>query len=292
MADYFDYLNNISKSNNIWKYNRYLLENTPIPNYFKVDHHEFPKQRMNSVKTYDELMYLYDINNSLSKLFKELSKKVKPGINTKTLDNWYYKTSTKRGYFPSMLGYENFPKCLSININEEICHNLPYPRIIKSKDLITIDTTLYNGKYHSDCAQSYIFEPSSGTKLLYDVTKQCLDKAISICKPGLEIRRIGDEVTRLAKHHGLSVVEGFSGHGIGKDIHMTPFIPNNKNHMKTRLEAGNVISIEPLIAIGGSSIKRKDNYGYITESGNYACHFERTILITDSGHEILNDFEY
>ena len=285
MEDYFQYLNAIAKQERLRPY-KYRLDNVPVPPSFSPLFGQ--RKTIKQIKTRKELLKVFDVNNALSRMFKELDQIVKVGANVESIDNWFYNTSTARGYFPSMLGYQSFPKTVSISVNEQICHCLPRSYVIKSSDLLTVDTTLYNGHYHTDCAQSYMFKPSKTTKLLYDKTKECLDAAIAICKPGLKIKEIANVINAIASHHGLYVVENFSGHGIGEDIHMKPYIPNNLNNIDTTLKPGFMFTIEPILTYGSPEVVKQGQFEYVTKSGKKACHFERTILITEGGHQVLN----
>ncbi|KAK8969016.1 hypothetical protein KSP40_PGU004792 [Platanthera guangdongensis] len=174
---------------------------------------------------------------------------VKPGLTTDAIDKAVHQMIIDNGAYPSPLGYGGFPKSVSTSINECICHGIPDSRELEDGDIINIDVTVY-----------------------LNVTRECLDKAISICAPGVEYNRIGKEINDHADKFKFGVIRQFVGHGVGRVFHADPVIP----HFKPMLTVG---STKPVIW--------SDDWTAVTEDGSLSAQFEHTLLITENGAEIL-----
>ena len=240
-----------------------------------------------------QLDKIYDGNKKLSIIAENLSNHFKENTSLEKIDKLFYKECCKHSVFPSVFGFESFPKACNLNVNEIVCHSLPSSRKLKSGDIVTFDICGYNGFFHSDMAETYcIGEVHGHHKKLVDCTKDCLFSAINICKPGRKYNEIGRIITKVTKENGFSLIEKFGGHSIGKYLHMPPYIQNHYDPNNTcEMKVGDMFCIEPLLTTGNGKIQLdKDGFGYITKDKEYVAHFERTILITDNGHEILNQF--
>jgi methionyl aminopeptidase len=238
---------------------------------------------------------IYDVNHKLAQVMSSISKNIiKEGVNIADIDSYFFETLVKeKNLYPSILGFEDFPKASCISVNNVICHGVPYSHVLKSGDIVTVDVCAYNG-YHSDMADTFAIGKISGQhKSLIKTTKMCLDEAISICKPGIPYNKIGEIVEKISNENGFEVVKGFRGHGIGKRLHMKPYIPNyatNKNIGV--MKEGDTFCIEPLLAIdSGAHFVGQDGFSVLTKNGKYSAHFERCIMITNAGHEVLNVYQ-
>lgn len=170
---------------------------------------------------------------------------------------------------------------------------MPYNRTLQNGDIVTFDVTGYNGGIHSDLAETFcIGNVDRDNRKLVETTRTCLYKAISICKPGTLYRNIGLIITKIATENGFTVVNNLGGHTIGKYLHMMPFVSNHVNYSTERMKQGDMFTIEPILCVDdGDFIIDQDNFSIRTKNGKNAAHFERTILITKSGHEILNEIK-
>jgi methionyl aminopeptidase len=233
---------------------------------------------------------LFDINRKLKTITNGLSKKIKQHTSLSSIDEYLYFQASKHKVFPSILGYEKFPKSSCISLNNVVCHGVPYNINMKEGDIVTVDYCLYNGM-HTDWAHTYVIGKVSGEhKKLVETTEECLRKAIDICKPGTQFNEIGNIVTKVANDNGFYVIEKYGGHKIGAYIHLKPYISNHPNDSKEIMKEGDVFTIEPLLSIGsGKTFIANDGFSVLTYNRQYAAHFERCILITDSGHQVLND---
>ncbi|GER30871.1 methionine aminopeptidase [Striga asiatica] len=190
---------------------------------------------------------------------------VKPGITTDEIDQAVHQMIIDNGAYPSPLGYGGFPKSVCTSVNECICHGIPDSRVLEDGDIINIDVTVY-----------------------LNVTKECLEKAISICAPGVQYKRIGMEIQDLADKHKYGVVEQFVGHGVGKMFHSDPMILHYRNNGRGRMLLNQTFTIEPMLTMGSiKGVMWDDNWTVVTRDGSLSAQFEHTILITKDGAEIL-----
>ncbi len=215
---------------------------------------------------------------------------IKVGMTTLELDRLINKYITSQGAVPSFLGYHGFPGSACISINDEVIHGIPGARKIQDGDIVSIDVGSYIDGYHGDSARTFAVGNVSKEALsLMKSTEESLYKAIEIARPGM---RVGDLSAAIQEHNeknGYSIVKEFVGHGIGRDLHESPEIPNfGKAGRGVRLVAGMVIAIEPMINAGGASIKVLDDEWTVkTIDGSLSAHFEHTIAITPDGAVIL-----
>ncbi len=220
---------------------------------------------------------------------KEVEKHLKVGITTEELDKIAYEFIIKNNCYPSFLNYNGFPKSICTSINEEVVHGIPSSRKIKDGDVIAIDIGVIYEGYHSDSAKTYIVgKTTKEIESLVNETKNALYLAISKLKEGVYLNTIGSTIEKHAHKHNLSVIQELVGHGVGKDLHEEPDIPNFKNNDKTILKSGMVLAIEPMLNLGAREIYMSDDDWTIkTNDHKPSAHFEHTVLITKEGYEIL-----
>ncbi|OWM85407.1 methionine aminopeptidase 1D, chloroplastic/mitochondrial [Punica granatum] len=214
---------------------------------------------------------------------------VKPGVRTDEIDEAVHQMIIDSGAYPSPLGYGGFPKSVCTSVNECICHGIPDSRPLEDGDIINIDVTVYLNGYHGDTSATFFCgEVEEEAKNLVQVTKKCLDKAISICAPGVEFKKIGRTIHDHADKHRYGVVRQFVGHGVGRVFHADPVILHFRNNEDGRMRLNQTFTIEPMLTIGSiNPIMWDDNWTVVTEDGSLSAQFEHTILITEDGAEIL-----
>ncbi|XAR57805.1 Methionyl aminopeptidase [Bertholletia excelsa] len=214
---------------------------------------------------------------------------VKPGIPTDAIDEAVHQMIIDNGAYPSPLGYGGFPKSVCTSVNECICHGIPDSRALEDGDIINIDVTVYLNGYHGDTSATFFCgDVDDEAKNLVQVTKECLDKAISICAAGVEYKQIGKIIHDHADRHRYGVVEQFVGHGVGCVFHADPVILHYRNNGHGRMMLNQTFTIEPMLTIGSiNPIMWDDNWTVVTEDGSLSAQFEHTILITEDGAEIL-----
>ncbi|ERM97124.1 methionine aminopeptidase 1D, chloroplastic/mitochondrial isoform X2 [Amborella trichopoda] len=214
---------------------------------------------------------------------------VQPGTTTDEIDKAVHQMIIDRGAYPSPLGYGGFPKSVCTSVNECICHGIPDSRALEDGDIINIDVTVYLNGYHGDTSATFFCgNVEEEAKQLVEVTRECLYKAISVCGPGVEFKKIGQTIHDYADKFRFGVVRQFVGHGVGRVFHSDPVILHYRNNDRGRMVLGQTFTIEPMLTLGSiNPIMWNDNWTVVTEDGSLSAQFEHTLLITENGAEIL-----
>lgn len=290
---------NTSSTEVLQPYKENLITKLPkkhIPIYFTNGDYSAQTSKKPSKPTWSDLVKIFEVNQCMRDvMFPVKERFIKPGQDVAQIDKYLYESICSKGMFPSCLGYQGYPKCSCISVNEKVAHGLPYKYKLKEGDVVKIDVCVYNG-YHSDFADTYIV-PGKGEsrhKHLVETTRLCLDKALTVCYPGSYYKSIGSVVGKTANDRGFTVISRLTGHAIGKDLHMFPRV---YNHPHSGLEdeglvmkVGDMFTIEPILSEGGNDIEfSKDGFTIVTKDKHTTAHFERVILITEDGHSVLND---
>ncbi|BGP14124.1 hypothetical protein JCM10213_002422 [Rhodosporidiobolus nylandii] len=217
---------------------------------------------------------------------------LKPGVTTLEIDQIVHEECMKRNAYPSPLGYGKFPRSVCTSINEVICHGIPDARPLQDGDIINLDVSLYHGGFHSDLNATYPVGPSVSQKNLdlISCSRECLDEAIRACRPGFEFRQIGEIIEYVASKRGFSTNKTFVGHGVNQLFHPAhPSIPHYAgNRAGGRMEPGQTFTIEPMICTARQEdVHWPDNWTAATADGKPSAQFEETLLITETGVEVL-----
>lgn len=227
-----------------------------------------------------------------------IEKEIKPGVSTKYLDEIAEKTILKYGGIPAQKNYpsmykgvQSFPASICASINDVVIHGIPSGReLLKDGDIISVDLVVLKNGFHGDCARTYIVgEISDKTKKLVEITKQAFFEGIKFAKKGYRIGDVSNAIGNFVEKNGFSVLREFQGHGIGREMHEDPGIPNyGKPGKGIRLEPGMTLAIEPMVTMGsGDILELDDGWTIITEDSSLSAHYENTILITENSPEIL-----
>ncbi|ESO09558.1 hypothetical protein HELRODRAFT_73702 [Helobdella robusta] len=223
-------------------------------------------------------------------VLEEASKVVAVGMTTDEIDRVVHEACIERDCYPSPLNYYNFPKSCCTSLNEVICHGIPDLRPLHDGDILNVDISVFHRGFHGDLNETFfIGNISAKAKTLVRVTNECLKKAIEIVKPGVKYREIGDVIQKHAQSHGFSVVRTYCGHGIHKLFHTAPSVPHYaKNKAVGIMKAGHAFTIEPMISEGTWRDNTwPDNWTSVTVDGKLSAQFEETLLVTDSGCDVL-----
>ena len=215
---------------------------------------------------------------------------IKEGITTKELDRLCEDFIVSNDAVPSCKGFEGFPATLCTSINEEVVHGIPGNRKLKNGDIITIDVVIGYKGYQGDAAWTYaVGDVDDDKKYLMEHTEKSLYEGLAMVKPGNRIGDISYAVQKYAEEHNLGVVRELCGHGIGREMHEDPEVPNyGIPNTGPRLKPGMVICIEPMLNFGHRDVYLlDDNWTVITADGSPAAHYEHTVLVTEEGYEIL-----
>lgn len=220
----------------------------------------------------------------------------KEGVTTLELNDFAHRLHLEAGAVPAPLryGYPPFPKSICTSLNEVICHGIPNQIPLKSGDILNVDVTCILKGFYGDCSRMVaIGEVSEDKQRVMDVSYECLMRSIAILKPGVPISRIGEVIEDYAIQHRCSVVNQFVGHGVGVDFHEGPQIPHYRNFLSIPLVPGMTFTIEPMINAGvrEAVIDSADKWTARTKDGKPSAQWEHTILITETGHEILTKWE-
>lgn len=243
------------------------------------------------LKTATELQLMQHACKISAQALKLAGEAVKPGVTTEDIDALIYDFILSQGARPSFLHYGGFPKSACISINDEIIHGIPSKKtVIKSGDIVSIDVGATIDGFHGDNAYTYAAgEISDEAKKLLEVTKESLNKAIEKAVAGARVGDLGYAVQSYVEENGFSVVREYVGHGVGRNLHEDPEIPNfGKPSRGMRLLPGMTIAIEPMVNAGNYAVKRlSDGWTVVTADHSLSAHFEHTIAITTAGPIIM-----
>lgn len=216
---------------------------------------------------------------------------VKPGVTTAYIDSMIRRHIEKCGATPSFLGYGGFPASACISINEQVIHGIPSENVVlKEGDIVKIDVGAYYKGFHGDSANTFrCGKVSELADRLIEVTKESFMRAIEQVETGKRIGDVGNAVEERVLADGFSVVRKFVGHGVGKDLHESPEVPNYGTPGRgVRLVPGMVIAIEPMVCTGsGNVFVKKDGWTVVTTDGGLSAHYEHTVALTDNGIILL-----
>jgi len=242
------------------------------------------------IKTPAEIAGITECCRLTSEVLDMVSKKLKAGITTDEINGWVHDYTVSRGGIPAPLDYNGFPKSVCTSINNVICHGIPDSTVIKDGDIINVDVTCILKGYYGDASRMFMIgDVSAEASKLVRVSKECLDLAIQQVKPYSDFGKIGEVIQKHAESNGFSVVRDYGGHGIGIKFHEEPHVHHyNVGHRGLPMFPGMIFTIEPMINAGRYQTKLlKDNWTAITIDGSLSSQWEHTVLVTESGVEIL-----
>lgn len=246
---------------------------------------------MITIKSDSEIELMREAGKILRDTLNMLKEHVKVGVTTKELDKLAHDYIISRGAKPSFLGYGGFPGSICASVNEQVVHGIPSNRKLVSGDIIGIDCGVIYKGWQSDAARTFaVGEISEKHKKLIQVTEQSFFEAMKVIREGARLGDIGSAVQNLAESNGFSVVRDLVGHGIGKDMHEDPQVPNyGKAGKGLRLKRNMTLAIEPMINEGTYEVSALDDgWTVVTDDDGYSAHYENTVLITEDGYEILS----
>ena len=246
---------------------------------------------MVTIKSNREIELMKEAGRIVALAHRTVKAKIKPGLSTKQLDDLVEKVIRDNGAIPSFKNYNGFPAAACISINEVVVHGIPDESIIlKSGDIVSVDIGANYKGYHGDSAWTYACgEISESAKNLLVGTEESLFKGLEFAKPNNRLTDISHAIQTHAESLGFSVVREFVGHGLGRNLHEDPQIPNyGLPGRGIILKPGMTLAIEPMINLGNKEVKvLADGWTTITRDRSLSAHFEHSILITETGYEIL-----
>ncbi len=241
-------------------------------------------------KTAEEIERMRRAGRAAAEVLQVVGAAVRPGITTDELDAIAHEECVRRGGYPSPLNYQGFPKSLCTSVNEVICHGIPDSTELRDGDIVNCDVTIYLDGMHGDTNATFLAgDVDEASRELVRVTRECLDRGIAAVRPGGQVRDIGRAIQDHAEAHGYGVVRAFVGHGIGATFHADPQVPHYYDPRATTvLKPGMTFTIEPMITMGSWEHRMwDDGWTAVTADGKRTAQFEHTLLVTDTGADIL-----
>ena len=238
------------------------------------------------LKTPEEMELIAQASRVVAKCQKVLLSILKPGMTTLALDKITEECIRDLGAVPAFKGYRNYPSSLCASVNEEVVHGIPGSRVLKDGDIVGLDIgAIVNGFYGDGAVTVPIGDVERKTQLLISVTREALQKGIEKAVVGNRLSDISFAIQTHVEGHGFSVVRDFVGHGIGRQLHEEPQVPNyGKAGQGPRLKAGMALAIEPMVNMGQSGVRvLADGWTAVTTDGSLSAHFEHTIAIEPAG---------
>jgi len=245
-------------------------------------------------KTKEEIELIRESSLLVGKTIAEVAKSIKPGVTTLQLDSIAEQFIKDHNAKPSFLGYSGFPNSLCISVNDVVVHGIPSKYVIKEGDIISVDCGVFKNGFHGDSAYSFaVGEVGEDKRKLLAVTLESLLKGIEKVKVGNRIGDVSFAVQQHAEANGYGVVRELVGHGLGKDLHEKPEVPNfGKQGRGQKILEGLVIAIEPMINMGTKNVVHEnDGWTIRTQDRKVSAHFEHTVAVTSTGVDVLSSFE-
>ncbi len=245
---------------------------------------------MISLKTPAEVEQIRAGGKIVAEILRGLADLIRPGVTTAELDRWAEKLIVSKKALPAFKGYRGFPATLCTSLNEAVVHGIPGSRVLKNGDILSVDVGVKLGDWYSDAAWTYpVGDVDAESRRLMQVTQESLELGIQAALPGQRLSDIGHAVQKHVERAGFSVVRDFVGHGLGRQLHEDPQIPNfGAPGQGVRLKAGMVLAIEPMVNVGGYEVRvLEDQWTVVTQDGKRSAHFEHTVALLNGQVEVL-----
>lgn len=249
-----------------------------------------PKTGENDVKTPEIIERMRVAGRIAAQALEEVGKHCVPGVTTDELDRIGHEFLLDHDAYPSTLGYRGYPKSLCTSLNEVICHGIPDDTVLRDGDIINIDITAFIGGVHGDTDATFLVgDVDEESRLLVERTREATMRAIKAVAPGRQLNIVGRVIEAYAKRFGYGVVRDFTGHGIGTTFHSGLMVPHYDDpSLKVELVPGMTFTIEPMLTLGTIDYDIwPDKWTAVTKDRKRTAQFEHTILVTDTGSEIL-----
>lgn len=265
-----------------------LLPRTPKPPRISK------AKRGGSIKSAEEIAIMRQASTIVATVLKEISERVEPGMTTGDLDRYAEQRIREMGATPSFKGYHGFPASICSCINNEVVHGIPSKKkVIRAGDVLKVDTGAYFEGFHGDsCITIAVGDVTPDAAKLIRVAEETLYKGIEKVKAGNRLLDMATAMQDHAEAHGFSVVEEFTGHGVGRNLHEEPSVFNFRTHQlpNVKLRAGMTLAIEPILNAGSKYTRTlPDRWTVVTLDQALSAQFEHTVLVTETGYEILTD---
>ena len=238
------------------------------------------------IKTKKEIELMQESGRIVALAHEAVKKAIKPGVTTGELDAIAETVIKENGAVPSFKGYPGYPGSVCASVNDQVIHGSPGETILKEGDIISIDIGAFKNGYHGDAARTHpVGKVSDEASKLIKITEESFFEGLKFCRIGYRLSDISNAIQTYAEENGFSVVRDFVGHGIGRQMHEDPPVPNyGAAGRGPRLESGMALAIEPMINVGGFKVVvLDDEWTVITKDGTLSAHYENTVIITEDG---------
>ena len=245
-----------------------------------------------NIKNGAEIQRMREAGRVVALIHGRIQDAIRPGVSTAELDAVARDTLAEAGAVSSFLGYHGFPGHICASVNDEIVHGIPGPRVLREGDIVSVDVGAIVDGYHGDSAWTYgVGRISDEAAELLQATEGALLAAIEAARPGNRLGAVGHAVERYALEHGYGVVREYGGHGIGRQMHEDPHVPNHGDPQRgVLLRPGLTLAIEPMLNIGTEETRvLDDGWTVVTADGSLSAHFEHTVVIANDGARILTE---
>lgn len=246
---------------------------------------------MVSIKSQNEIALMREAGKILAKVHEELKEAIHPGMSTLDIDKLGEKIIRGYGCIPSFLNYNGYPASICVSVNDEVVHGIPHKdHILVEGDIVSLDAGVIYKGYHADAARTYgVGKISEDAAKLIEVTQQSFFEGIKMAKDGNHLHDISNAIADYCESFGYGVVRDLVGHGIGKNLHEDPQIPNfHQRRRGIKLQKGMTLAVEPMVNAGTYEVAwLDDDWTVVSDDGSLSAHYENTILITDGEPEIL-----
>ncbi|MET8143684.1 type I methionyl aminopeptidase [Sphaerisporangium sp. NPDC005288] len=249
-----------------------------------------PRRGTSDVQTPETIERMRVAGRIAAQALEEVGRHIAPGVTTDELDRIGHEFLCDHGAYPSTLGYRGYPKSLCTSINEVICHGIPDDTVLNDGDIVNIDITAYIGGVHGDTDATYLVgEVDEESRLLVERTREAMMRAIKAVAPGRQLNIVGRVISAYAKRFGYGVVRDFTGHGISTSFHSGLIVPHYDDpSLSVTLVPGMTFTIEPMLTLGTIEYDLwPDGWTAVTKDRKRTAQFEHTLVVTDTGSEIL-----
>lgn len=248
-----------------------------------------------TIKSADEIEKMRIAGRLAGEVLKMIRPHTKAGITTEKLDQICHDyIVNEQNAIPAPLNYHGFPKSICTSVNHQVCHGIPGEKTLKNGDIVNIDITVIKDGFHGDTSKMFMIgEPSIQAKRVITISYECMRKGVEVVKPGAHLGDIGHVIQQYAEKNNCSVVREYCGHGIGLAFHEEPQVLHyGEKGTGIELVPGMIFTIEPMINIGKRDVKLlPDKWTVVTKDRSLSAQWEHTILVTETGHEVLTQLE-
>jgi methionyl aminopeptidase len=243
------------------------------------------------IKSHEEIKKMRIAGRMAAEVLEMIGPHIKAGVTTEAIDALCHEHIVNvQGAIPAALNYRGFPKSVCTSVNDVVCHGIPGPKVLKEGDIINVDVAVIKDEYYGDTSKMFVIgKPSVAAERLIRVTREAMIAGIKEVKPGARLGDIGAVIEEMARANRITVVKEYCGHGVGRNFHEDPQVLHyGKRDTGLTLEPGMIFTIEPMLNLGKRDIKlMSDKWTVKTKDHSLSAQWEHTILVTESGYEVL-----